>query len=388
MAQETEDPSEKRKELFERKLDAQGAADNAKYLYGEVQNRHNELTTQMFGAVTPEDRYRYKAEVDEHADKLRNAQSQFENRKAELTAATDALSKFDEEQSKVPDRMGIAAASAAKDLHDLAEGMLPPDAIQAKQQAVAWLKDVTWPYVRDVGLGVAIQGEAQNIQDAVNAKLRGVELPNSVNISEKVQELIDADAHKLEADKAFHAEQLAAVDKFKTEVESQVDASKAEMQKVMGSEWSPAGQKEFAQTEFNAAFQKANDFIAEQRQERDNFFASNLSVLSPVEQQQNRTGMNEELHAAHHGMTRDLAVKQAEIKVDLGNKEMEQLHHKKLEGQGVPPNEMQSAMEPLHSIQQEQRPNDVYMEANKIHAQQCPELAMNPPSQQGPSIQM
>jgi hypothetical protein len=366
---------EQRKELFERKIGAEGEFQQAQSVFGVVKERHDELTTQMFGAVTPEDRYRYKAQVDEHAEKLKNASLQFENRKTDLTAATDALDRFDAERSKDADRMGIAAASAVKDLHDLAEGVLPPDAIQAKQQAVSWVTDVTWPYVRDVGLGVAIQGELQNVADSVKGVADSLE-------SQKL-----ADAQKLEVDKAFHSEQLAAVGQIKSEIVSQIDASKAEMQKVMGSDWSLAGQKEFAQNEFNYAFQKTNDFIAGQTQERDNFFAGNLSVLSPIEQQQNRTAMNEELHAAHYGLTRDLAVKQAEINVDLGNKEMMNQLEKKEVGQGVQKDDLQSAIEPLRRIQEEQRPNDIYMEANKIHTQNCPELSQNPPmapQQQGP----
>jgi len=206
------------------------------------------------------------------------------------------------------------------------------------------------------------------------------------NAKEKLQGIADADAQKLEADKAFHAEQLGAVDKFKTEVGSQIDASTAEMQKVMGNEWSLAGQKEFAQNEFNAAFQKANDFIAEQQQARDNFFAGNISVLSPVEQQQNRTGMNEELHAAHYGLTRNLAEKQAELNVDLANEGLRQQQEQRLESKGVSQEQMPNEMKPLNNILAEQRPNDVYMEANNIHAQQCPQMAMNPPSisQEGP----
>jgi hypothetical protein len=370
-----EDLAEKRKQLFEKKLGAEGEFQQAQYVYGIVKERHDELTTQMFGAVTPEDRYRYKAQVDEHAEKLKNAIQQVDNRKGDLTVATDAVAKFDDERSKDFVRTGIAAASAAKDLHDLAEGMLPPEVIQAKQQAVNWAKDITWPYVRDVGLGVAIQGELQNVADTAKGVVDSLE-------SQKL-----ADAQKLEVDRAFHSEQLAAVDNFKTEVGSQIDASNAEMQKVMGNEWSLAGQKEFAQNEFNSAFQKANDFVATQTQERDNFFAGNISVLSPIEQQQNRTAMNGELHAAHYGLTRDLALKQAEINVDLGNKEMLDQLEKKEVGQGVQKDDLQSAMEPLRHIQEEQKPNDIYMEANKIHTQNCPELSRNPPmapQQQGP----
>ena len=206
-------------------------------------------------------------------------------------------------------------------------------------------------------------------------------------LEDAAQKFAENDSAKLQNDKVFHAEQLAAVGQIKSEIGSQIDASKAEMQKVMGSDWSLAGQKEFAQNEFNYAFQKTNDFIAGQTQERDNFFAGNLSALSPIEQQQNRTAMNEELHAAHYGLTRDLAVKQAEINVDLGNKEMMNQLEKKEVKQGVQKDDLQSAMEPLRGLQEEQRPNDIYMEANKIHTQNCPELSQNPPmapQQQGP----
>jgi hypothetical protein len=37
-------------------------------------------------------------------------------------------------------------------------------------------------------------------------------------------------------------------------------------------------------------------------------------------------------------------------------------------------------MKPLNGILDQQKANDVYVEANKIHAQQCPELSMNPPA--------
>ena len=191
---------------------------------------------------------------------------------------------------------------------------------------------------------------------------------------------------KLENDKAFHSEQLAAVDKFKTEVSSQIDASKAEMQKVMGSEWSLAGQKEFAQNEFNSAFQKSNDFIANQVQEREQFFANNTSAVSPIEQEVNRAGMNEELHKAHYDLTRGLADQQAEINVNLANQEMRQLQEKRLESHGVSREQMTNEMKPLNDILDQQRPNDLYMEANKIHAEQSPQMAVNPPSlaQSGP----
>lgn len=189
---------------------------------------------------------------------------------------------------------------------------------------------------------------------------------------------------KLENDKAFHSSQLAAVEEFKTELNSQIDASRAEMQKVMGHEWSAAGQKEFAQNEFNSAFQKANDFVAQQVHERDQFFANNKSTTSPLEQEVNQAGMNNELHQAHYGLTRGLAEKQAEINVDLDNQTMRQDQEKRLESNGVSREQMPNEMKPLNNILAEQRPNDVYMETNKIHEQQCPQMAMTPPAQQGP----
>ena len=194
---------------------------------------------------------------------------------------------------------------------------------------------------------------------------------------------------KLENDKAFHSAQLAAVDQFKTEVNSQIDASRAEMQKVMGHEWSVAGQKEFAQNEFNSAFQKTNDFVAHQVEERQQFFANNKSTTSPLEQEVSQAGMNTELQQAHYGLTRGLAEKQAGINVDLANQEMRQLQEKRLEGSGVSQEQMSNEMKPLNNLLTEQRPNDVYMEANKIHSQQSPEMAMTPPSmapqQSGPA---
>lgn len=190
----------------------------------------------------------------------------------------------------------------------------------------------------------------------------------------------------LEKDKDFHQMQLAEVASLKSDIGSQMQAAKAEMEKVMGTELSPQAQKEFHANEFSNAFRQANDLIAGQQQERDQFFGNNMAVVAFAEQQQNRAGMNQELHQAHYDLTRSLAVEQANINVDLENNQMRQLEEKRLEGQGVSKDQLETEMKPMNRILEQQTPGDVYTEANKIHAQQSPQMAMNPPSiaQSGP----
>lgn len=192
----------------------------------------------------------------------------------------------------------------------------------------------------------------------------------------------------LEAERALHEKQLVEVADLKSQLQSGMAASKAEIERVMGSDMSIAAQKEFHNNEFSNAFHQANELIGQQLEERA---ASSTTFFSFVEQQQERAGMNQELHAAHYDLTRGLAEQQAEINVGLGNEQMNQLEEQRLARQGVPPEQMSAAMEPLAQIQEEQRALEISSNASLIHAENCPALSQNPPalefmpgSQQGP----
>lgn len=198
------------------------------------------------------------------------------------------------------------------------------------------------------------------------------------------------DEAKIAREQTFHQEQLAEVADLKAQIGSQMGAAKAEMEKVMGQElkeMSPNAQKEFHQNEYSNAFHQVNELIANQEQQRDAFFASNnASPIMWVEQQQNRAAMNQELHAQHYGLTRDLAADQATINIDLSNAEMSRNNQQRLERQNLPPGEITEQMNELSKVQQEQYQGDLYSETNKIHAQNSPQLYQSPPAIGAPGV--
>lgn len=196
------------------------------------------------------------------------------------------------------------------------------------------------------------------------------------------------DEAKIAREQSFHEEQLAEVAGLKAQIGSQMGAAKAEMEKVMGQpleDLSPAAQKEFHQNEYGNAFHQVNELVAQQEQQREAFFAgNNASPVMWAEQQQQRAAMNQELHAEHYGLTRELAAGQAAINVDLSNAEMSQANQQRLERQNVPPAEVAAQMNDLSQVQREQYQSDLYSETNRVHSQNSPQLYQNPPAIEGP----
>jgi hypothetical protein len=261
-------------------------------------------------------------------------------------------------------------------------------------------------------LDAATQGAAfGHALDSMSTGLPSGDLRNVVEYAKVAYDYQSTkDDITIVGDELFHQQQMAEVNALKEGIDQRIANAEKAMSSTMGTAIEDMGtnaQREFYHNEYSQAFHDAEQLRAGQEQQRDAFFASNNAVLPHklVEQQQNRAAMNEEFHARHYGLTRELANENAEINVNLSNKEMLQKNQARLERQEVPSDEIQKQAGKLTDLQHDQHQNDVYQEANKIHAQQSPQMAMNPPSiaysgpgdggagggapqQQGPALQM
>ena len=124
-----------RGKLVENRLEAEGLLQDARYTYGVVKERHDELTTQRAGAVTEQDRQTLDPQVAESAEKLKNLSQQVRDREAGVAAATSQLQDFEKEKAKAiaESAVGpaITAAHAVHTFHEVHHGAPNLDILQS-----------------------------------------------------------------------------------------------------------------------------------------------------------------------------------------------------------------------------------------------------------------
>lgn len=354
---------QREKELYEtRKAQQSQITSEKNQLVSNLQGQEKTLNDQHVAAQ--KDYNEALQKPHEHLEQLMDAQDRMKHLTAESEKTRKALG-FETEELKKSIGKEVEIASDIQKLDTKIESQQiseSPEQWAENAKRIETSFDVAGK-VFDQNLGVAgqLMGEGYQIQKRRDAEI-------------------------MTGERALHEKQLGEVADLKGRIKPGMEAAKAEMEKTMGGEMSPAAQKAFYAAEFDNAFHQANELRAHQQQERATV---GTAILSHSEQQQERAGMSAELDAAHFTLTRGLAEQQATINVDIDNQSMLMQEQKRLESKGVTPDGMSDAMKPLEGILTDQRQSDIWSQTNKIHSQQCPELAANPPAPefapQGPS---
>ena len=234
-------------------------------------------------------------------------------------------------------------------------------------EAVAWTREAIIPAVQTLG----VIGTIETSINAVGARY-------AAQPSDQQPEW-----HKIEAEEKLHQQQIDDIQQTKGKVVSELESKGAQM----GTEPTFAEVKDFHATA-TKGFAELEQKFKEQDAQTAALYQNN-TVEDPglrTVQMQERAVNEQSMHANRYGATREIAEAVAVKQVELSNADQLKQNEARLERQCATPDAMEASMSSLKNLQTEQRGADVYEQTNKIHAQQCPEMAMNPPeiSQSGP----
>jgi hypothetical protein len=287
-----------------------------------VKEDHDKLTGEMVDAVTPEDRSALQGQLAEHAEKLRNANATLRERQSEVNAIEEReveAEEFQERMETTADRAENVAEIGSETFNELAhvEQFDLGGTSRPVGEAVSWAKNVTIPYVRDVGgVGNAIRIEVEKLPGPVNVseKLQGA-LPDPVNVSEKLQGVVDAFAAKEKKE-----EELSDDQKLKKENEAH-EKNVSQLNDLEG-KISSELEKDDSQKNIGKLIKETQNVIKEQdKRTLDSFeghsFEGNLANDPAAREQQfqNRSEHEREINAKRYEVVNELLTPIAEQKV-------------------------------------------------------------------------
>jgi len=315
--------------LATERREADNRLSQARTSQGIVKQDHDKLTSEMLNAVTPEDRNALQPQVAESAEKLKNANAIVQERQSEV----NVFEEREHEAHKVEQRMEEVATQAEKLaevgsetatqvghlLHGEHAGHFDLGGTSKPiGDAVSWATNVTVPYVQGVG-GVqnAVRLEVENaaakaeaFADSVEAKLREVQVSEPVNISEKLQGIVDKftppekkeqelpDAQKLEKENEAHEQNVSQMTDLQGKISKQLE-------------------EDDSQKNIDKLIKETQTVIKEQDQRTRDSFDGNSAIDPAARQQQfqSRVENEKEVNAQRYETVNELLKPMAEANV-------------------------------------------------------------------------
>jgi len=402
--------------LATERKDAEVRLAQARNTQAGIKGDHDKLTTEMLNAVTPDDRNALQSKVDESTEKLKNANAIVQERQSEVNvfeAREIEAHKVEERIHEVEDqaeKLSEVGAETATQLSHLAHGELAEHfdlggTSKPIGEAVAWVTNVTVPYVQGVGgIGNAVRLEVENaaakaeaFADSVNAKLRDIQVPGPVNLSEKLQGLVDkfssqekpgeelSDAQKLQKESDAHEKNVSQMNELQGKIARQLDENDS-------------------QKNIDTLIKETQKVIKEQNERtRDSSDGNSATDPAAREQQfQNRVENEKKINAQRYEAVNELLTPMAEQKVldqhfqmveneAANNKELLKMNEKRLTGHPDAEIKQQEYQTTLNNKLAEKEKaldarweQDVQQELGGLRREHFPEV--RPPAIEGPAL--
>jgi len=289
-----------------------------------VKKDHDEISAKMVNSVTPEERASFEAQLAEHRPKLENANLNVRERKADV----DTVERHQAEAHEVEERTHETTTQAenlaevgTETVSHLAHGEHFDLGGTSKPigDAVAWVTNVTVPYVQGVGgVGNAIRLEVENavakadaFADSVEAKFREVKVPEPVNLSEKAQELVDKLSDKFRSKETNEGE---PADSQKLEKENDAHQRNVSQLNDLQGKISKQFEEDDSQKHIDKLIKEAQNVIKEQdKRTLDSSDGNSATDPAAREQQfQNRVENEKDLNAKRYEVVNELLTPMAE----------------------------------------------------------------------------